>query len=59
MESDMLNYITTGESHGRYMAAILEGFPSGLALDLEFINGELQRRHGNAFRAGFPRRPCA
>ena len=44
MESDMLNYITTGESHGRYMAAILEGFPSGLALDLEFINGELQRR---------------
>ena len=40
----MLNYITTGESHGRYMAAILEGFPSGLALDLEFINGELQRR---------------
>lgn len=42
----MLNYITTGESHGRYLAAILEGLPSGLPLDLEFINGELRRRQG-------------
>lgn len=40
----MLNYITTGESHGRYMAAILEGFPSGLVMDMDFINGELRRR---------------
>ncbi len=42
----MLKYITTGESHGHYMAAILEGFPSGLPLDLDFINGELRRRQG-------------
>ena len=35
--ADMLKYITTGESHGHYMAAILEGFPSGLTLDLDFI----------------------
>lgn len=40
----MLNYITAGESHGHYLTAILEGFPSGLALDLDFINGELRRR---------------
>ena len=40
----MLNYITTGESHGRYLAAILEGFPSGLPLDMDVINGELRRR---------------
>lgn len=40
----MLNYITAGESHGHYMAAILEGFPSGLVLDLDFINGEMRRR---------------
>ena len=40
----MLNYITTGESHGRYLAAIMEGFPSGLSLDIDFINGELRRR---------------
>jgi chorismate synthase len=42
----MLTYITAGESHGRYMSAILEGFPSGLLLDLDFINGELRRRQG-------------
>ncbi len=40
----MLNYITAGESHGRYLTAILEGFPSGLPLDLDFINVELRRR---------------
>ncbi|MDD5227134.1 MAG: chorismate synthase [Candidatus Omnitrophica bacterium] len=42
----MLKYITAGESHGHYMAAILEGFPSGLVLDLDFINGEMRRRQG-------------
>lgn len=42
----MLKYITTGESHGHYMAAILEGFPSGLTLDLDAINAELRRRQG-------------
>lgn len=48
----MLKYITAGESHGHYMAAILEGFPSGLALDLDFINGELRRRQGGFGRGG-------
>ncbi|HOW58508.1 MAG TPA: chorismate synthase [Candidatus Omnitrophota bacterium] len=48
----MLNYITTGESHGRYMAAILEGFPSGLVLDPEFLNGELRRRQSGYGRGG-------
>lgn len=42
----MLKYITAGESHGHYMAAILEGFPSGLVLDLDYINGEMRRRQG-------------
>ena len=48
----MLKYITAGESHGHYMAAILEGFPSGLVLDLDFINGELRRRQGGYGRGG-------
>ena len=50
--TDMLKYITTGESHGHYMAAILEGFPSGLPIDLDFINGELRRRQGGYGRGG-------
>src|SRR3954470_21426358 len=42
----MLRYLTAGESHGPALTAIVEGFPSGLALDAEFIDGELKRRQG-------------
>jgi chorismate synthase len=42
----MLRYLTAGESHGPALTAIVEGFPSGVALDLEFINVELKRRQG-------------
>ena len=48
----MLTYLTTGESHGKYLAAILEGMPSGLALDLDFINQQLARRQGGYGRGG-------
>ncbi|HOE68220.1 MAG TPA: chorismate synthase [Candidatus Omnitrophota bacterium] len=48
----MLNYITTGESHGKYLATILEGLPSGLAFDLDFVNAELRRRQGGFGRGG-------
>jgi chorismate synthase len=42
----MLRYLTAGESHGPALTAIVEGFPSGIAFDAEFINRELQRRQG-------------
>ena len=42
----MLRYLTAGESHGPALTAIVEGFPSGITLDVEFINRELQRRQG-------------
>ncbi len=48
----MLSYITTGESHGKYLAAILEGLPSGLAVDLPYINSELGRRQQGYGRGG-------
>ncbi len=48
----MLNYITTGESHGKYMAAILEGMPSGLHVDLDVINTDLSRRQQGYGRGG-------
>ena len=48
----MLSYLTTGESHGKYLAAILEGMPSGLKADLNFINAELGRRQGGYGRGG-------
>ncbi len=47
-----LNYITCGESHGKYLAAILEGMPSGLAVDLSVLNHELWRRQQGYGRGG-------
>jgi len=40
----MLRFLTAGESHGRGIAAILEGFPAGLKVDVAAINKELKRR---------------
>src|SRR4051812_17828610 len=42
----MLRYLTAGESHGPALNAIVEGFPSGITFDAEFINDELKRRQG-------------
>ncbi len=42
----MLRYLTAGESHGPALTAIVEGFPSGVTLDAEFLNHELKRRQG-------------
>jgi chorismate synthase len=42
----MLRYLTAGESHGPALTAIVEGFPSGIALDTSVIDRELERRQG-------------
>lgn len=42
----MLRYLTAGESHGPALTATVEGFPSGVSFDAEFINRELERRQG-------------
>ncbi len=48
----MLRYLTSGESHGKSLLAILDGMPSGLALDASFINRELTRRQSGYGRGG-------
>lgn len=48
----MLNYQTAGESHGKGIAALIDGFPSGVALDSNFIDGELIRRQKGYGRGG-------
>lgn len=40
----MLRFISTGESHGPALVAVLDGVPSGLAVDISLINNELHRR---------------
>jgi len=40
----MLRYLTAGESHGKYLAGILEGFPAGVKVTRSYISGQLKRR---------------
>lgn len=40
----MIRYLTSGESHGKAMLAILDGMPSGLRVEESMINADLSRR---------------
>ncbi len=42
----MLRYWTAGESHGKALLALVDGFPAGLSVDEGAINQELIRRQG-------------
>lgn len=48
----MLRYWTAGESHGKTMLAIVDGFPAGLTVNSDLIDVELQRRQGGYGRGG-------
>jgi chorismate synthase len=48
----MFRFTTAGESHGRALVAIVEGLPAGLAVDVERINRELERRQWGYGRGG-------
>ncbi len=48
----MLRFLTAGESHGPSLSVIVEGLPSGLAIDVEQVGDELGRR-----RLGYGRGP--
>lgn len=45
-------FLTSGESHGKCLTAIIEGLPSGLNIDENFINEELKRRQEGYGRGG-------
>jgi chorismate synthase len=48
----MLRFSTAGESHGECLIALISGLPSGLDVDLEFIDRELWRRQQGFGRGG-------
>ena len=48
----MLTYRTAGESHGQALIALVEGLPSNVPVDFEFIDNELKRRQGGYGRGG-------
>jgi chorismate synthase len=48
----MLRYWTAGESHGKALVALVDGFPSGVEIDAAPIDRELARRQGGYGRGG-------
>jgi chorismate synthase len=48
----MLRYWTAGESHGKAMLALVDGFPAGVHISIEAIDAELRRRQGGYGRGG-------
>jgi chorismate synthase len=47
-----LRYWTAGESHGKALLALVDGFPAGVKLDTAIIDQELRRRQGGYGRGG-------
>ena len=45
-------YLTSGESHGKCLTAIIEGIPAGFDINPDFINNELKRRQQGYGRGG-------
>lgn len=48
----VIRFLTSGESHGKCLNAIIEGIGSGYFLDLDFINNELKNRQKGKGRGG-------
>jgi chorismate synthase len=47
-----LRYWTAGESHGKTLLAMVDGFPAGIEIDPALIDVELRRRQGGYGRGG-------
>ena len=41
---NMVRLTSFGESHGKGIGGVLDGFPSGITIDMDFIQSELNRR---------------
>ncbi len=48
----MLRLLTAGESHGKTLLAVIDGFPAGLKIETAGIDRELERRQGGYGRGG-------
>lgn len=52
LSQKMLRYWTAGESHGKSLVALVDGFPAGVPVVAEPIDQELRRRQGGYGRGG-------
>lgn len=48
----MLRFLTSGESHGPALTAVLDGMPAGVPIDPQDINRDLERRQQGYGRGG-------
>lgn len=48
----IFRFLTSGESHGKCLNAIIEGVPAGTEINTDFINGELAKRQVGYGRGG-------
>ena len=48
----MIRFLTAGESHGKSLTALIDGFPSNLKIENEYINFHLARRQMGYGRGG-------
>ena len=48
----IFRFLTSGESHGKCLNAVIEGVPAGVSIDEGFINNELARRQIGYGRGG-------
>lgn len=49
---EKFRFLTSGESHGKCLTAIIEGLPANMEIDIDFINSELKRRQCGYGRGG-------
>ena len=48
----IFRFLTSGESHGKCLNAVIDGVPSGIRIDTDFINAELAKRQIGYGRGG-------
>lgn len=53
---NLFRFTTFGESHGPAIGGVIDGFPAGIAIDLDFIQAELDRRRPGQSYITTPRR---
>jgi len=47
----MIRFLTAGESHGKALVTIVEGFPSNIPISAKDINHQIKRRQGGYGRS--------
>ena len=47
----MIRFLTAGESHGKSLVTIIEGFPSNIPITKKYIDEQLKRRQAGYGRS--------